>query len=211
VRILALDQARGFRRVILPAAVGARLCARSPTLRLCSQTDLCDPRVEAARTELEGESAESSSWISDIAKRYSRAIWSNRARHAVVSALRASSKQQSAKPSNCLSKVAVIARKQCGRSKESSEDFALAQSYSASGFRAVAAGFLNLSLGTPEEVGDYLATRRDHTVAKTAGEKTVPEHPRRHPKSPGRSKSSLRKSRRSPRAKSVELGCLLSR
>ena len=55
---------------------------------------------------------ESSSEVSNVANRYSSAIWMKRARRSVVSALRASSKQHSAKPSNCLVKVAFIARQQ---------------------------------------------------------------------------------------------------
>src|SRR3954465_4239334 len=56
---------------------------------------------------------EGSSEVSTVANRYSCAIWMKRARRSVVSALRASSKQHSAKRSNCLGKVAIIARKQC--------------------------------------------------------------------------------------------------
>ena len=55
---------------------------------------------------------ESSSEVSNVANRYSCAIWMKRARRSVLSALRASSKQHSAKPSNCLVKVAFIARQQ---------------------------------------------------------------------------------------------------
>ena len=55
---------------------------------------------------------ESSSEVSNVANRYSSAIWMKRARRSAVSALRASSKQHSAMPSNCLVKVAFIARQQ---------------------------------------------------------------------------------------------------
>jgi len=61
---------------------------------------------------------ESSSEVSNVANRYSSAIWMKRARRSVVSALRASSKQHSAKPSNCLVKVAFIARQQRWRVEE---------------------------------------------------------------------------------------------
>ena len=59
-----------------------------------------------------------SSEISNVANRYSSAIWVNRARRSVVAALRARSKQHSAKLSNCLVKVALIARKQRRRIEE---------------------------------------------------------------------------------------------
>ena len=63
-----------------------------------------------------------SSEISNVANRYSCAIWMRRARRSVVSALRASSKQHLAKLSNCLVKVALIARKQRRRIEEVPSD-----------------------------------------------------------------------------------------
>ena len=63
-----------------------------------------------------------SSEISNVANRYSSAIWVNRARRSVVAALRARSKQHSAKLSNCLVKVALIARKQRRRIEEVPSD-----------------------------------------------------------------------------------------
>ena len=68
--------------------------------------------------------------ISNVANRYSSAIWMNRARRSVVAALRASSKQHSAKLSNCLVKVALIARKQRRRIEEVPTDRACLQASS---------------------------------------------------------------------------------
>ena len=57
----------------------------------------------------------SSSSFQEIFQRrfVNQSFWMKRARRAVVLAPRASSKQHSAKRSNCLAKVALIAHKQC--------------------------------------------------------------------------------------------------
>jgi hypothetical protein len=63
--------------------------------------------------------------INNFANRYSSAICMRRARRSAVSALRASSKQHSAKRSNCLVKVALIARNQRRRIEEVPGDCAV--------------------------------------------------------------------------------------
>ena len=83
-----------------------------------------------------------------VASRYS-CIWMKRARPAVVLALCASSKQHSAKPSNCLAKVALMARKQCRWAEVVPRFVGLPQFLFLSG-TVGACGFLNLSpVGRP--------------------------------------------------------------
>jgi hypothetical protein len=73
---------------------------------------LGDAAVGASAADCRSRRLFRSSEINNLANRYSSAICMRRVRHSAVSALRASSKQHSAKLSNCLVKFALIARKQ---------------------------------------------------------------------------------------------------